>query len=476
MDLLKKLTGEAKEARLAGNFELAVNLYKQALYKFPNSINAEHNLAAILGDLHRFSESYEHAKNALRKGNGASATWLVYARAAMGLQLYDEAADAYQQAVFREPVSYDAHREYAQLLWMKTNDLDKSLEAINAVLQQEVVATLILLKAQIFEYAGELYKSQQLLVEAARKWPVLPFLQALSYVSMRIGKMGIAIQSITKALEIAPENFSVRVTASYVYAAAGNGEMALLHAYEAERINPRNQEALACKATSLRLLYKTTSDSTYLKSYRELYDYNRFVAKLLVDIPAGWDTREAFFVALSQELKRLHPFKTHPFGQSVRSGSQLPNLLSLNNPLINAFKKAIEGPVNRYLYALGNNENDPLAKYNYGAWECSGIWSVWLSPGGYHENHIHPQGWLSSACYIELPDAIANEDEKAGWLKLGQPMYPTQPELGIEHWVKPEVGHLVIFPSYMWHGTSIFKGDAPRLSIALDIVPKLNNK
>ncbi|SEI09859.1 conserved hypothetical protein [Rheinheimera pacifica] len=471
MNLLKALTLEAKKAQLAGNYSLALDLYQQAYYRFPNSISAEHNLAAILGDLHRFSESYHHSLNALRKGEGASATWLVYARALMGLQLYDEAAQAYQKAIHRDPVSYDAHREYAQLLWMKTNDLEKSLEFVNAVLRQGEVAALILLKAQIFEYAGDLHRSQQLLQDAAEKWPVLPILQALSYVSMRIGNTDVALKSINQALETAPATFSVRVTASYVYASAGNGETALEHACEAERIQPRNQEALACKATSLRLLYKTTDDNTYLERYQELCDYDRFVAKVPVDIPVGWDTREAFFADLAEELKSLHPFRTHPFGQSVRAGSQLPNLLSLNNPLVRTFKDAIEEPINRYLQALGNDEHS-LAKYNNGGWECSGIWSVWLPPGGYHENHIHPQGWLSSACYLELPDVIADEKEKAGWLKLGQPMFPTQPELGIEHWVKPEVGHLVLFPSYMWHGTSVFKGDKPRLSIALDIVPK----
>ncbi|WP_215396428.1 putative 2OG-Fe(II) oxygenase [Rheinheimera oceanensis] len=471
MNILKELTLEAKKAQLAGNYSLALNLYQQAYNKFPNSISAEHNLAAILGDLHRFTESYQHALNALRKGEGASATWLVYARALMGLQLYNEAAYAYQRSVLRNPESYDAHREYAQLLWMMTNDLEKSLELLNTVLQQGEVAALVLLKAQIFEYAGELQRSQQLLHNAAEKWPVVQVFQALSYVSMRIGSTDIALKSIKRALEISPAAFFVRVTASYVYASAGDGEAALLHACEAERIEPRNQEALACKATSLRLLYKTTGDNTYFEKYKSLCDYNRYLAKIPVDVPVGWDTREAFFADLAHELKRLHPFKTHPFGQSVRAGSQLPNLLSLNNPLVNTFRDAIEGPINRYLSTLGNDEN-PLAKYNSGAWECSGIWSVWLSPGGYHENHIHPQGWLSSACYIELPDVIADENERAGWLKLGQPMFPTQPELDIEHWVKPEVGHLVLFPSYMWHGTSVFKGNKPRLSIALDIVPK----
>ena len=43
--------------------------------------------------------------------------------------------------------------------------------------------------------------------------------------------------------------------------------------------------------------------------------------------------------------------------------------------------------------------------------------------------------------------------------------------LGPEHVVKPEPGRLVLFPSYMWHGTVPFDGDAPRLTVAFDLVP-----
>ena len=32
-------------------------------------------------------------------------------------------------------------------------------------------------------------------------------------------------------------------------------------------------------------------------------------------------------------------------------------------------------------------------------------------------------------------------------------------------------GRLVLFPSYMWHGTTPITGDAPRLTIAFDAVP-----
>jgi hypothetical protein len=78
-------------------------------------------------------------------------------------------------------------------------------------------------------------------------------------------------------------------------------------------------------------------------------------------------------------------------------------------------------------------------------------------------------GWLSSAFYVALPAAVA--DGHQGWLQFDQPGIRTQPPLGPQRFVRPEPGLLVLFPSYMWHGTVPFSGDEPRLTIAFDLIP-----
>jgi hypothetical protein len=100
------------------------------------------------------------------------------------------------------------------------------------------------------------------------------------------------------------------------------------------------------------------------------------------------------------------------------------------------------------------------------------MWSVRLRPHGFHVNHYHPEGWISSACYLQLPPAVAHKGGE-GWLKFGEPAFPTRPVLGPEYFVKPEPGLLALFPSYMWHGTVPFAGepDETRLTIAFDVVP-----
>jgi hypothetical protein len=37
--------------------------------------------------------------------------------------------------------------------------------------------------------------------------------------------------------------------------------------------------------------------------------------------------------------------------------------------------------------------------------------------------------------------------------------------------VRPVEGLLVLFPSYLYHRTIPFEGDAPRISVAFDFVP-----
>jgi hypothetical protein len=49
--------------------------------------------------------------------------------------------------------------------------------------------------------------------------------------------------------------------------------------------------------------------------------------------------------------------------------------------------------------------------------------------------------------------------------------YATEPPLDAEHYIRPRPGRLVLFPSYMWHGTVPFTTAERRMTIAFDIVP-----
>ena len=147
-------------------------------------------------------------------------------------------------------------------------------------------------------------------------------------------------------------------------------------------------------------------------------------------------------------------------GQSLRHGSQTAARSAAIIPIraIRALFAAIDAPIRAHIAAIGEGGQ------NYA---FDGAWSVRLNSGGFHINHVHPEGWLSSAFYVRLPGGMSGQE---GWLKFGEPGPPTSPPLPAEHLVKPEPGLLVLFPVYMWHGTVPFAADDKRLTCAFDIV------
>ena len=144
-------------------------------------------------------------------------------------------------------------------------------------------------------------------------------------------------------------------------------------------------------------------------------------------------------------------------GQSLRHGSQTQrSLIDYPDPEIQGFFRAIDAPIRAHIAAIGET----------GGYAVNGAWSVRLNRQGHHLDHVHPEGWLSSAFYIRLPKGQGRE----GWIKFGEPGIPTSPKLKAEYWIEPEPGMLVLFPSGMWHGTAPFSGDGTRLTCAFDLV------
>ena len=98
-----------------------------------------------------------------------------------------------------------------------------------------------------------------------------------------------------------------------------------------------------------------------------------------------------------------------------------------------------------------------------------GSWSVRLSQGAFHVNHVHPDGWIGSAFYVVVPPAGGGDEARAGWLTLGEP--PAELGLGLAPFrmVEPRPGRLALFPAYTWHGTRPFI-EGERLTVAFDVV------
>ena len=164
---------------------------------------------------------------------------------------------------------------------------------------------------------------------------------------------------------------------------------------------PDDQYLIAMQTTALRLLNDPR--------YEAFCDYDQMVLSQILETPAGWSDLASFLTEVTSRLNALHNPHGHPLlYQSLRQGTETTQDLSRSeDPVIQALFQAFAAPIARYRDHIGQGK-DALRRRNRGASRYNGSWSVRLHRDGYHTSHVHPRGWISSACYIQLPDSMTS--------------------------------------------------------------------
>ena len=275
----------------------------------------------------------------------------------------------------------------------------------------------------------------------------------------------IAAEKLARAcLSVAPGNMHVGAWLIPVLLMQGKASEALVRVMPLRRAEPESQLWIAFEATALRML----GDARY----ESLVDMKRFIRAYQLPVPRGFDSLAEFNSAFLTTLDRFQRYARHPLDQTFRHGSQSTRQLArVDDPVISAYFAALDTPIRDYLSAVGNSKAHPLTARNTGNYRVAGCWSVRLQGGGWHINHVHPEGWISSAYYVSVPDDVADESAKAGWIKFGEPPFKTEPPTPAQKWVRPTAGLVVLFPSFMWHGTEAIFDDSVRVTAPFDLLP-----
>lgn len=180
-------------------------------------------------------------------------------------------------------------------------------------------------------------------------------------------------------------------------------------------------------------------------------------------------------------LRRLHATSAMPLGQSLRGGTQTRGILfHRTEPVLAELHQAIRTTLEAYRDRLPpRDDTHPLLRHRESAWRLQGSWSVRLTggiggTGDYHAPHIHPQGIISSALYLVVPEEAEDDQLRRGWLEVGRP----PPDLGLDleplKIIRPQEAHLALFPSTLYHGTTPFgasrRAEAERMTVAFDVI------
>ncbi len=427
-----------------------------------SNVVAQHGRAQTLSRLGRYAEAVSVFDALIARGVAAAALWLNRGVALLGLMKTAEAEAGFADGVRRWPQHGGLQNALASVRWMSGAGEAFARDFEAEVARHPEAIALRLGCADLLRRADLRERAEAMLREGLTREPDNVALQgALGVVLDESDRTGEALPFLLRAVSGAPSNVAARGNLIAALLRKSRSDEALAQLVPLRKAQPFNGEWIAYEGMALR----QKGDPRY----HDLFDYELMVQPFDLEAPSGYRDMAAFNEALRDTLKRLHVLETHPLDQSLRGGSQTTrSLLTIDDPVIRQYLAALEEPIRAYIDTM-KKPNHPWSGRKGSGFKLAGCWSVKLKANGYHINHLHPEGWISSAYYVSLPEVTRSGEGQEGWIKFGEPRWPT-PGCTVEKVVQPQDGRLVLFPSYMWHGTIPFSS-GERITAPFDVVP-----
>ena len=416
---------------------------------------AIHNEAIALRRRGRSNDALLEIERALRLGSRFIETRLMHAHLLADVGQFDEAVSTYKTLLSEKPDLIDAHETLAKLLPQIGRGAE-ALDSYRVALKQ--MPHIGMLWVSAMGSAKALGEPAQLLAWAraaearfgADTMIAVFAAYALSATHQDIEARDLLVTAITAE----PDYVPAQTTLAHIILKMGDYKGAERAALAATALAPHDQSAWAL----LSIIWRVLDDP------REqwLVDYDQMVMPI--------DLVGLNLPALTDLLNDKHQTQDHPADQSLRGGSQTRGTLFENEePLLHSLQHTITRAVLQQLATLPADPTHPFLSRMGRGISFAGSWSVRLRSAGFHINHMHPEGWLSSALYIDLPAEIGESD--IGALAFGKPDGALGLNLSARRIVQPRSGLLVIFPSFFWHGTLPFESVSNRLTVAFDAIP-----
>ncbi len=453
---------------LSGDSAAAADALTRAVSIAPGYTAARRNLAAVLVAEERAEDALRELDSLARQGGDEEAMLPVRARALMQLDRYTESEEALVRHIARMPDDRDSQFLLAQLRHIG-GDADFLSELRRAAMRAGAPVQTRAQYADLLRRSGALADAEDALrAMLAELGPLPPLQSSLATVLQEAGRFDDAAAAALAAHRALPDDATI--AENWIACALSAGEAdAVLPVIERFRTRePSNQRWITYRTDAAR----QSGDALF----GDWCDIDGLVRVFELEPPSGYATIGAFHEELRAHLDGLHRQASHPLDQSLRQGTQTSrSLLADPHPLIRRYLELLEAPIADYQRAIGSDAGHPMRSRNSRPARPTGCWSVRLRRDGFHVNHIHPRGWISSAYYVSVPAETVDPARMSGWLKFAEPRFP-MPRATPLHFVQPREGRLVLFPSYFWHGTNPIAGDEPRLTIAFDCLPEPERK
>jgi tetratricopeptide (TPR) repeat protein len=440
----------------------AIKHYHEAILIDPRDARSRHNMGVALRSVDQTEAALEQVELAIALGSMAPESFTLRAHLLAELGRFHEAVGQYHEVVKAVPEHLDAHETLARLM-PQLGVADVALESYKRALAAGPASSALWHSA--LSAAKDVGDDTLLLSWANDAETAIgaqpEFTIAKATALGRSGDPKAALALLQPLIEAFPDNAAIHAHKCHTLLMLGDPKAAEAHALRATELAPLDQFGWSY----LTIIWRLLNDP------REawLADYDRLVMSVDLD-PEDEAEAAAWFAPLRASVEQLHTTMAHPAEQSLRGGTQTRgNIFEKRNPDMRGFADHVRQAVASMLPRLPQDETHPFLRRNSGQIKFAGSWSVKLASSGFHTNHIHQSGWLSSAFYLSLPPEVGTS--QAGALTFGVPDAAFGLELEPRRIEMPRAGRLVLFPSYFWHGTVPFESQFPRLTMAFDAVP-----
>lgn len=497
-----------------GDHRTALSLLETALAFQPTNADARMNLGNVLSALGQIHESEAAYSRVIDQVPDHADAFFNRALVRRTLGRFIEALEDFNQAIELREKFADAYLGRASVYQALGRLSEAKVDLNTALIIRPPWPEALTNRAAILHDLGDASAAKADLDKALQTDPA--FVEArynLGVLLQEIDEGAQAVQAYRATLKSSPDHVGARINLAWALHHQGDDATALIELKKVCRASPDYDKAHVNWAD----LKRCTGDvdgavadaAAYLQRHPENPSMIAFLA--IAEAAAGHDTNASAVLGLETLIKPIkidwsltgtkqtamndalekhilaHPsLQDSPTSHATRNGGHTGNLMVEPLGPMGDFARVVETNVRAYQRAVSSVPDHPFVSVAKPESTDLHVWGVAMRATGHQKSHNHPSAWLSGVYYVRTPCMAAgtggddmimapssvDQDAHAGWIEFGRPPDDfenvSMPQVRL---IKPAVGAMILFPSYLYHRTIPHAANDLRISIAFDVFP-----
>jgi uncharacterized protein (TIGR02466 family) len=474
----------------AGQLAATANMAQTLIAQYPNTFLLHNVLGIALDGLGEYDGAINSYRNALKLQPNMPDLHFNLGIVLSNLNRFEEAANSYRKAIALNPKFFEAYGNLGTLM-QKQGKLEEAVASYRKAISINADARGYFNLGTALRDQGKLDEAIKSYQQAIQLFP--NYADAHSNLGETLrdqGNMQEAIKSYQNALALNPNHPSANYNmAEFLYLAKRYDE-AIPH-FEMSQLDDWQERSMYC-------LYKAERFDEFKNKLDAIVESGSHTAPFLATL----STHYAINFGVDD------PYNICKNGLDFVYKAAIPELSTPNSPLLQALlddinnaeiAERVQGMLHNGKQSAGNLFKRPeqsfrtLAelvkkefihyKNKFAGADCELIksfpeeleftssWFVKMRQGGHLDSHIHEIGWISGAVYLAMPSDKKSPEEGAFEYGTHGDNYPQKHSNFPLGAVIPNVGEIVLFPSSLFHRTIPFTSNEERICIAFDLKP-----